>query len=141
MYATSVEQIMKVPVKRLFSAWAKAEELSIWFTTNAKQDFKVGGRYSNDDKDEGTFLEIIPDEKIRFTWENKLHCPNTEVLMIFEDINNSTSKITITHYKLESEEHKEGMHEGWRWSVYSLKSYLETGKPVTYNEWEILTQN
>ncbi len=138
MFTSKVEETIKAPVKKLFSSWSDPAQLSKWFTSNAKQEFRVGGSYSNDDKDEGIFLEIEDNRTIRFTWENKEHCPNTEVTLEFESPANDTSKITIIHSKLATEEHYRSMNTGWKWAVYSLKSYLETGKAVMYNEWEKL---
>ena len=135
MLTSLVEEKINAPVDRLYSAWSDAGQLSRWFTTSHVHDFRVGGSYHNDDKDEGVFLEIENNKKIRLTWENKEHCPGTEVEVIFEPLQTGSSKITIIHSKLSSQQHYDSMNTGWRWAVYSLKSYLETGKAVRYDEW------
>jgi hypothetical protein len=38
--------------------------------------------------------------------------------------------------KLASQDDREEMREGWSWALDSLKSFLETGKPVTFEEWK-----
>lgn len=43
--------------------------------------------------------------------------------------------------KLENEKQIEEMKTGWRWALSSLKSYLETDKPVSYNDWKNSEQN
>jgi uncharacterized protein YndB with AHSA1/START domain len=133
---TVIKQTIHVPSEKVYDAWQNAGDLSKWFTTNAVQDFTIGGKYSNDDGDSGTFLEITPNKLIRFTWENKNHCPGTEVTVSFIEPEPGTTEITIAHTKLENDEHVSGMNKGWSWAVYSLKSYLETGKSVSYEAWE-----
>jgi uncharacterized protein YndB with AHSA1/START domain len=133
---TTVKQTIHVPSEKVFNAWAFAGELSKWFTTNAVQDFKVGGNYSNGDGDSGTFLEIIPGKLIRFSWENKNHCPGTEVTIELSELSPGITELKISHENLSNDEHINGMNKGWSWAVYSLKSYLETGKPVSYETWE-----
>ncbi len=133
---TVIKQIIHVPSEKVFNAWASTGELSKWFTTDAVQDFKVGRNYSNGDGDSGTFLEIIPNKLIRFTWENKNHCPGTEVAVNLSEPSPGTTELTITHENLSGDEHVSGMNKGWSWAVYSLKSYLETGKAVSYETWE-----
>ncbi|NOS85115.1 MAG: SRPBCC domain-containing protein [Ignavibacteria bacterium] len=136
MYETVISQVINAPVEKVFNAWADPKELSVWFTTNAQQNFTVGGKYSNGDMDEGEFIEIVKDKKISFTWESKDHCPGTFVIVEFKNVTPGITQITILHTKLESEEHVSGMNEGWTWAAYSLKSYLETGKPIDYAAWK-----
>lgn len=124
-----------------YKAFTDEKQLSAWFTTNAKCDLRVGGYYSNDDKDEGIYLELVPFERIKFTWDNKEHCPGTEVEVELKPSGNGNTEIILTHMRLESEKHIEEMKTGWRWALSSLKSYLETGKPVSYNDWKNSEQN
>lgn len=118
-----------------YNAFTDEKQLSQWFSTNSKCDVRTGGYYCNDDKDEGVYLELKPYERIRFTWDNKEHCPGTEVLIEFNSSDSDNTKIILTHLKLENEFHIKEMTTGWTWALVSLKSYLENGKPVTYNEW------
>jgi hypothetical protein len=43
--------------------------------------------------------------------------------------------VELIHSELASEKDKQDMQGGWSWALASLKSYLETGKPVSYEEW------
>ncbi len=117
--------------ERVFNAFTKPELLSKWFTTNAKVDLRVGGEYSNDDKDKGVFLESDPPHLLRFTWDNADHCPGTEVRIEIS----SDAAVTLTHSKLASEEHVKGMRSGWSWALDNVKLYLEDGRTEGYEEW------
>ena len=44
--------------------------------------------------------------------------------------------VRIQHMKLPDKKGREDMREGWTWALTSMKSYLETGKPVTFEEWK-----
>ena len=122
--------------EKAYSAFTDPGELSTWFTTNAKADLRPGGKYSNGDKDQGEFIEIVPNEKVRFTWENQGHCPGTEVEVRFEKADDNKTLIKLQHTKLPDEAGMMDMKKGWTWALTSAKSYLETGKPITYGEWE-----
>lgn len=130
-----IEKKINSSPEEVYKALTEPEILSIWFTRNAKADLRAGGRYSNDDRDEGEFLELVPGKKIRFTWENKKHCPGTEVIMDIEGTDGS-SLVNLRHEKLDSEEGVKDMMTGWQWAMESLKSYLETGKHITFEEWQ-----
>lgn len=54
-------------------------EQSVWFTTRAHADLRVGGRYRNADHDQGEFHLIERPKRIRFTSENPKHATGTIV--------------------------------------------------------------
>jgi len=135
-FAVSVSRTVDVSLTKAWNAWAKAEELSKWFTTSAKQDFKEGGRYENADKDSGTFLKIVPKKRILFTWEQKQHKPGSEVEVTFQEKEKGKVRMCLSHEKLSSKAEVEDLREGWSWAMDSLKSYLETGKSISWKEWK-----
>lgn len=131
------EVAIHVVPSRVFAALTKPAMLNTWFTTGAKVDLRVGGRYSNADKDEGRFLEIVPNKRLRFTWDNPDHAPGT-IVEIFLTRKHGDSTVSLLHYgftKKTDFEHYSSHISGWDWALYNLKSYLE-GKPVLqYEEW------
>ncbi len=135
-FAVSVSRTIAVPVERVWEAWANADQVSTWFTTNATQDFREGGVYDNGDGDKGVFTRIVPNKRLIFTWENEKHCPGTKVGIDFLSKGDSKSGIVLTHEKLPDQKGCEEMKEGWTWALTSLKSYLETGKAIGFEEWK-----
>ena len=131
-----VEKEIKSTPANIYNSLTDPLILSKWFTTNAKGDLSIGGRYSNDNGDEGEYLELKPFEKIRFTWENPEHSPGTEVNIEIISLTYDISKIRITHSKLESEEAIDSMKEGWKWTLDNLKQFLETGVPIPFDKWK-----
>ncbi|HEY3250349.1 MAG TPA: SRPBCC family protein [Ignavibacteria bacterium] len=134
-YSFTVQKTIKAPVKKSYNSFSKAKELSTWFTTNHKHRFREGGKYKNGDGDEGKYLEIKPNKLIRFTWENKMHCPGTDVTIRFRHSGKNKSYVKLTHLKLETQTHVKDMKMGWSWALTCLKSYLETGKRIGFDEW------
>jgi uncharacterized protein YndB with AHSA1/START domain len=119
----------------VFDAFVNPKMLSKWFTTNAKVDLRTGGRYSNADFDEGEYLEIKPNQKIKFTWENKNHCPGTVVTLFFDKAGNQRTRVRLIHSKLESRLHVKDMKSGWQWALSNLKLFLENKKSISYELW------
>lgn len=132
----TVEKEISSTPANIYNALTDPQILSRWFTTNAKGDLSIGGRYSNDDADEGEYLELRPFEKIRYTWENPGHYPGTEVSIEIISLTYDITRVRVTHFKLESEEAIEEMRGGWTWALDNLKQFLETGIPITYDKWK-----
>jgi len=132
----TLSKLIQTSPQKAYKAFTDEADLSDWFTTNAKCDLKVGGRYSNADHDEGEYLELSPAERVRFTWDNKEHCPGTEVKVEFNSSGENETRVTLTHSGFKDEKGPDDLKTGWTWALTSLKSYLETGKRITYEEWD-----
>lgn len=128
--------IRAIPSK-VFAALTKPAKLNTWFTSGAKVDLRVGGRYANADKDMGRFLEIVPNKRIRFTWDNPDHAPGTIVEIVLTR-NAAGSIVSLLHYgftKTADFEHYSSRDSGWEWALYNLKAHLEGKAVVQYEEW------
>jgi uncharacterized protein YndB with AHSA1/START domain len=129
-FELSVQRTINAPVTRAWNAWAEAEQLSSWFTTGQQQEFREGARYRNNDGDAGTFLRIVPRKQLRFTWETRHHRPGSEVRVEFAAKGRGRSVVRLTHSKLGSKQDRDDLKPAWGWAMDSLKSWLETGKPL-----------
>jgi uncharacterized protein YndB with AHSA1/START domain len=132
----SVSVVLSAPLAKAWSAWADAAELGHWFSPGAKQDFRVGGRYENADGDHGAFLAIEPERRIRFTWEQVAHHSGSEVELRFTPISEDETEVDLLHENLFNEKEVAELAEGWSWALDSLKSYLETGGGIGFDEWK-----
>lgn len=130
-----VERSISVPAERAWKAWEDASQVATWFTTKAEQDVRVGGRYSNDDGDSGEYLEVVPGERLRFTWEQPKAAPGTNVTVDFLPEAEDIVTVRIRHDGLPESE-VSGLQDGWDWALDSLKSYLETGSPIGFEDWQ-----
>jgi uncharacterized protein YndB with AHSA1/START domain len=127
---------MEASAKQAFEAFTEPRHLSKWFTTDARADFRVGGRYSNGDNDMGEFLEIDPPRSVKFTWENEKHCPGTVVNVSFSAEEDGEIKVLLEHSRLSSQDDMRDMETGWSWALESLRSYLETGRAIPFEVWQ-----
>ncbi len=134
-FEISVSRVIAAPARRVFECWLKPSDLSEWFTSGARVEPRVGGRYRNRDGDRGEFLAIRPHRRIRFTWENPKHAPGSEVEVAIASRGRGRVTATLTHSKLAARRHAEMMREAWSWALDSLRSSVETGAPVGVAAW------
>jgi uncharacterized protein YndB with AHSA1/START domain len=121
--------------KTAYDAFTDPGQMSIWFTTQAKADLRVGGSYENADGDSGEFRVLEPPSRVQFTWENAKHCPGTMVDVTFSETSEGQTIVRLEHSLLKSEADASDMRGGWSWALDSFKSYLETGQPISHEDW------
>jgi len=136
-------------LKQVFTAWSDPDALGHWFGPHShkckieKYDFRVDGHYqirmipitedtdcagdsSKDSVCAGTFVEIIPDQKIvmTFGWiENGGDIDNTLLTVIFAETNGIT-EITLIHERLPNKPAADAHRGGWEGSLECLETYL-----------------
>ena len=133
-----VSETYDAPVSRVYGAWAQADQLSQWFGPGPCQvleaDFepRVGSHYTikMDVGEEvatvhGQFTEVVPEEKLGFTWQWEGDDNNSHVTVTFSEQEHGT-KVTISHVGLEHEESKEKHLMGWTESLAELHGLLLT---------------
>jgi uncharacterized protein YndB with AHSA1/START domain len=139
-----IYQVNATP-ERAFRAFTNKEELVMWKADHYEIDPKKGGSYKMGLESEGyavtgEFLEIVPNEKIVYTWRMNEYdektgkaIPNwstdspTRVTVRFEKSGDKGTKITLTHDGFPERDEQYYMHEaGWDLLIgRSLKAYLE----------------
>jgi len=144
-FCINVSKTVQAAPDVVFAAWTTPEGLDSWFSSGTTLNLTIGGSYINDDQDKGQFKKIIPIGQIRnsqgevgrleFTWENEEHCPGSLVTVQFVDKGSGRTGVLITHDKLPGPEGCQSMKKGWSWALESLKSFLETGKRIRYDDW------
>ena len=135
---TVIKEIGVSPTpSRTFGALTKPSQLNKWFTQGAKVNLRVGGSYSNRDGDKGRFLDIVHNERLRFTWDNPSYAPNSIVEILLKRIRGRTV-VTLIHsgfkQREDFEEYASG-GSGWNWALENLKAHLEHRRIIDYGEW------
>jgi uncharacterized protein YndB with AHSA1/START domain len=133
-FQVSVSRVISAPIKKAFEAWSTEKGMNAWFSSKTKQDFREGGRYQNGDGDSGEFRVIVPNNRVRFTWEQKQHKPGSWVEVRFTRKDAGRCQVVIQHVDLSSEAEAKDLKEGWSWAIDSLKSFLEKGKSVRFED-------
>jgi uncharacterized protein YndB with AHSA1/START domain len=145
-YEVSVTRRVASSATRAFDALSRPGDLSQWFTRGARANLETGGTYSNRDGDRGRFLAVVRPKRLRMTWDNEKHAPGTIVEFTIAAVPGAAGKKTaasgakvqvgVTHSRLASRKEAETMKAAWSWALDSLRSYLETGKPIAVEAWD-----
>ena len=138
----TIRKFIKAPRQRVFDAWTRHELMKQWYAPgamvvpSASSDVKVGGAYSVEMKGDmggklvspsvgGTYVKIIPNEVISFTWSWVGDpAPETLVTVTFKDSNGGT-EVTLTHERFPSAEAKTKHEHGWVGCLENLAKFLE----------------
>jgi uncharacterized protein YndB with AHSA1/START domain len=131
-FAVSIQRTIRATPEQAFDALTHPEVLSRWFTPSAQAELRVGGRYANAYGDQGEYVIFDRPHRLRFTWDNPEHCPDTWVEVTFTGRSDGHVTVRLEHSKIETQEGYENMKAGWTWAMDSLKSFLETGKPLPH---------
>lgn len=112
-----------------------------------KSDWKVGSKWEHIRTDgsnivdiHGEVLEIDPPQKLVVTWNcpegNKNREPAPSIVSYDLVALGPDTKLTVTHSKLSIDS---AMHnsvtQGWQAVLSNLKTVLETGKPLSSEQW------
>ena len=139
----TIEQIYTIaaPPAKVFGALTNAQELERWWMSKSKSDARTGGHFeyswefedsARDGKQEGEYLEVVPNKKLRFPWEagNEGKGHNTIVEFILTDTGDGT-KLELAHagYKFggDWDQVYDMVSGAWGFFLGNLKTYLENG--------------
>ena len=121
---------IKAPISAVWNALATEEGISKWFLSKAKLDVRSGGAFEffwGDISTTGTFLNVIPEKKLSFTWWE----PVGAVTFELEEINDNEVAVicTATGYKTDDDGLRHYIEEskGWTFFMVNLKASLEHG--------------
>jgi uncharacterized protein YndB with AHSA1/START domain len=114
------------PPHRVFDAWLDPTALTRFMcpaegsrVAKAEVDARVGGAFlivmhigGRDLPHRGEYLEIVPYERLVFTWLSHVAGPGSRVSLTFEPLANDRTRLTLEHEGLD--ESVRGKHEqGW----------------------------
>jgi uncharacterized protein YndB with AHSA1/START domain len=139
---TSVElrRTFQAPVDRLYNAWIDPQMMNGWFHPQAEMisvctvDLRVGGRYEIQMHSErgdsyivsGTYREIVPKERLVFTWQwqGEEYLPESLVTLTFRAVSAVESELTLLHSQFANEEEMGNHAEGWVGTLDQLAATL-----------------
>jgi len=102
-------------------------------SVTAEADVRVGGRYrivmqkSGDGEQHdvsGVYREVIPNEKLVFTWAWKTTPERESLVTITFKAENGGTLMTFTHEQFFDEDARDRHQQGWNTSFEKLEKYL-----------------
>jgi uncharacterized protein YndB with AHSA1/START domain len=151
----NVSRVVHASRERVFNAWTQPEQMRKWMgpvgwqVPELEADARVGGTYrivyrgtpapTEQDKNpqertgasRGTYLEVVPNEVIRYSWvADWAPGEDTVVTIRLSDVDGGTL-VELTHEKFKNAEIAKMHGLGWNASMGKLATYLESYSPTT----------
>jgi uncharacterized protein YndB with AHSA1/START domain len=122
--------------ERVFRAWTEREAIERWFRLAGRpiiarqMDVCVGGRYHFEAEDgslsvSGTYLEIVPPEKLVFTWSAITTGNRETVVTVAFVARGGTTQIVLTHEGFTDESVRLLHRDGWQRQLDALAAVLD----------------
>jgi uncharacterized protein YndB with AHSA1/START domain len=123
---------------KVFAAWTDPDKLKHWFlppqaqSLLAESDPRVGGRYhilvrSADGEEHdvgGTFREVVPDEKLVFTWAWRSTPERESLVTLTLNPDGDGTLLTLTHEQFFDEAARDRHQRGWGMMLDNLTQTL-----------------
>ena len=123
---------------KVFSAWTDPDKLKRWMGPGevrlqlAEADPRVGGRYrlvmktpdGNEPDVSGVYREIIPNEKLVFTWAWKSTPERESLVTILLKPDGDGTLLTLMHEQLFDEEARDKHQMGWIGCLDKLETFM-----------------
>lgn len=140
----AIRRLIKAPRNRVYAAWTDPAQVRRWFgpenvkTEEFVAEVRVGGRYrwdlTNPESEkmtcEGEYLELVPDQRIVFSWqwkEDEDWEKHVSVVTVeLRDVDGGT-EVRLKHEKLPTEASRDGHDRGWKSVLDKLEKFCRAG--------------
>ena len=133
-----IKRVFSASAERVFAAWTEVELLKQWMgpgkvtVSVAEVDLRVGGAYKlvmNDPEGathipSGTYEEIVPNEKLVFTWSWANADEVTRVTVELRELGDNETELTLTHVGFAETGVRDHHEECWKGCLDKLPAAL-----------------
>ncbi|WEX86308.1 SRPBCC domain-containing protein [Sinorhizobium garamanticum] len=133
-----IQEILEAPAARVFAAWCDVDKIREWFAPGEMTvpevvaDIKPGGRYrivmqEPDGRQHivgGEYREVVPNERLRFSWQWEGRPDVTEVNVILRALDDRRTELTLIHTEFATAEARDEHGKGWAGCLANLRRYL-----------------
>ena len=139
-FSLTIERDFNVSRQAVYEAWTTKEALTEWFaptkemsTIMHQMDLKVGGQYrvemlepnGTSHVTHGEYVALNPFEQIAFTWQWESDEMEVDSLVTIDLIEqDNTTKMILTHDRLDSQHSVDLHNEGWTGCVAQLGAFI-----------------
>jgi uncharacterized protein YndB with AHSA1/START domain len=134
----TLKRRFNAPPETVYAAWTDPKRLVHWFgpdqgpVTKAETDVRVGGRFQivfhSEDGEEhdvsGTYLQVIPNEKLQFTWAWRSMPERESLVTILVKPDGDGSLLTLIHEQFFDEPARDRHEYGWTGCLNKLEKLL-----------------
>lgn len=130
----TLKRRIEAPPEKVFAAWTQPQQLARWMgpaetqRIEATVDLRVGGRYRidmimKDDRHDvsGVYREIIPNEKLVFTWAWKSTPERESLVTITCKPDGNGTLLTLHHEQFFDEDARDRHNKGWAGTLDKLE--------------------
>jgi len=141
-----INKHIKAPVEKVYRAWTDPEIIKQWFVPDASMtvagarvELKVGGQYrfhmhslkeGSDHIVSGEYAQIIPNEKIVFSWKWKDGVDTSQVTIDLEPKGDDETMLTLTHRGFSQQEFADKHNQGWSGCLANLAACMNKENPL-----------
>jgi len=134
----TLKRRLKAPPAKVFAAWTDPEKVKGWMgpgdikAVGAACDLRVGGRYDwlmktpagEDHAVGGVYREIIPNEKLVFTWAWKTMPERETLVTVLLKPDGDGTLLTLMHEQFADAESRDRHQGGWTGALDNMEKYL-----------------
>ncbi|MGB7257300.1 MAG: SRPBCC family protein [Pseudolabrys sp.] len=134
----TIKRRFNAPPAKVFSAWTDPEKVKRWMgpgevkALSAEADPRKGGRYrwvmKGPDGEEhdvsGVYREVIPNEKLVFTWAWKTTPERESMVTLTFKPDGDGTLFTLTHEQFFDEDARDRHNVGWTGAMDKLDKFL-----------------
>jgi uncharacterized protein YndB with AHSA1/START domain len=131
----TLKRRLRAPPDRVFAAWTDPEKVKGWMgpgeikVIRAENDLRVGGRYrwlmkapgGQDHDVSGVYREVIPNEKLVFTWAWKTTPERESLVTVLLKPDGGGTLLTLTHEQFFDEEARDSHQGGWNGALDKME--------------------
>jgi uncharacterized protein YndB with AHSA1/START domain len=134
----TIKRRFNAPPAKVFAAWTDPQKMMRWMgpasiiRCEAENDLRIGGRYHikmvvpNDEHDvSGVYREIVPDEKVVFTWAWKTTPERESLVTVTIKPDGDGSFMTLQHEQFFDAAARDGHNKGWTEIMDRLAQFVE----------------
>lgn len=133
-----IKRVLDASPERVYAAWTEPELVRQWFAPGdltvpvAELDLRVGGEYrivmrDGDGKTHspsGTYEEIVPNERLVFTWKWANSELVTRVTVELRALGENETELTLLHEGFPDAETRDSHEQGWNGCLARLPTAL-----------------
>ena len=135
----TIKRRFKAPPEKVFNAWADPEKVKHWMgpgevkVLRTEGDARTGGRFrwvmrapDGEDHDvSGTYREVIPNEKLVFTWAWKSTPERESLVTLTFKSDGGGTMMTLLHEQFFDDTARDRHQQGWNSAMDKLGKYVE----------------